>query len=246
MFKNFYTEQALNALVKNSEQRRGWDFSKMNTLRQPVPWKYSEVVSLYLKTGDHVLDIGTGGGETFLKFSKLFEEGVGIDIDPEMINIAQENGKITKNVSFYEDTEKLENTNDRFDVILNRHASFDLKAISDHLKPNGYFITQQVAENNMKNIKQVLNIRSEITISKEEIKESGLNLIAFMEYNVEYVIRDVESFVFWLNALDMLHADLPGGDVLNQVDLFNKMLEGNVDERGFVTNEQRYLVIAQK
>lgn len=246
MFKKSYTAQELDILVKNTNQRVGWDFSKMNTLRQVVPWKYPDVVSLYLKETDHVLDVGTGGGETFLKFSKLFEEGVGIDIDPEMIKIAQENGKIAINVSFYKDTEKLENTNDKFDVILNRHASFDLKAISDHLKLKGYFITQQVAEKNMGNIKKVLNIKSEVPISKEDIEKSGLNLIAFMEYNVEYVVKDVESLVFWLNALDMLHADLPGGEVLNQVGLFNKILEGNVDERGFVTNEQRYLVIAQK
>ena len=80
MFKNFYTEQALNALVKNSEQRRGWDFSKMNTLRQPVPWKYSEVVSLYLKTGDHVLDIGSYPG-SWLQYCKgLGCNIVGVDI----------------------------------------------------------------------------------------------------------------------------------------------------------------------
>jgi len=31
-----------------------------------------------------------------------------------------------------------------------------------------------------------------------------------MEYDVEYVVRDVESLVFWLSALDLPHADLDG------------------------------------
>ena len=67
-----------------------------------------------------------------------------------------------------------------------------------------------------------------------------------MEYDVEYVVRDIESLVFWLNALfDPAHADVDGQLALASVATLNRVLAGNVDERGFVTNEHRYLAIAQ-
>ena len=70
-------------------------------------------------------------------------------------------------------------------------------------------------------------------------------MLAFMEYDVEYVVRDIGSLVFWLNALDSLHADLEGGAALASVVSLHQVLAGNVDERGFVTNEHRYLAVAQ-
>jgi hypothetical protein len=68
----------------------------------------------------------------------------------------------------------------------------------------------------------------------------------FMEYGVEYVVRDIESLVFWLNALDPAHADLDGQSALARAAFLNRVLAGNVDNRGFVTNEDRYLTIAQR
>lgn len=246
MFKNSYSSQELKSLLNNTVNRRGWDFSQMKTQRQPVPWDYLGVVSSYLTPEDHILDIGTGGGERFLRLSKLFKSGVGIDIDSEMIKVAKENGEKIKNVSFHQDTEKLINTSGKFDVVLCRHAPFDLKAVSSHLKPNGYFIIQEVGEKNMLNIKEVIDKNSDVpTLTKTQFCPPTFNLLAFMEYNVEYVVKDVESLVFWLHALDMLHSDLPGDETLNNVDVFNKILEGNVSEKGFVTNEHRYLAIAQ-
>lgn len=75
--------------------------------------------------------------------------------------------------------------------------------------------------------------------------DARLELISFREYDVEYVVRDIESLVFWLNALDLLHADLDGATALASADALNAVLADNVDERGFVTNEHRYLVVAQ-
>lgn len=249
MFKKSYTEQELKDLLNNITPRRGWDFSSMNTQTQPTPWDYLNIVALYLKPQDHVLDVGTGGGEKFISLSKLFKFGIGVDIDPEMVKIAQENaraGKI-KNISFYQDSAHLNKTQGKFNVILCRHAAFVLKTFYEHLKPKGYFIIQEVGETNMFNIKREVNKNTDIpAISKEEFKDAGFKLVAFMEYNVEYIVKDVKSLVFWLQALDTLHADLSGKKLLKNVDTFNKMLDGNVDKRGFVTNEHRYLVVAQK
>jgi hypothetical protein len=132
-------------------------------------------------------------------------------------------------------------------VILDRHAPFDLTAIAARLRPGGYFITQQVGERNMACVKSVLaQPASPPPIGLQAIVASGLRPLAFLEYDVEYVVQDIESLVFWLNALDPAHADLDGQSALASATILNQVLAGNVDERGFVTNEHRYLAIAQR
>jgi hypothetical protein len=58
-----YSQQDLDELLASVPARRGWDFSGMNALRQPVPWEYHDVVVRYLRSTDMVLDVGTGAGE---------------------------------------------------------------------------------------------------------------------------------------------------------------------------------------
>jgi hypothetical protein len=47
------------------------------------------------------------------------------------------------------------------------------------------------------------------------VNASPLKLIAFMKYDVEYLVRDVDSLVSWLQALDVLHSDLDGAAALD-------------------------------
>jgi hypothetical protein len=50
------------------------------------------------------------------------------------------------NLSFRVGSDRLESVPETFDVIISRHAPFDRGAIAAHLRPGGYFITQQVGE----------------------------------------------------------------------------------------------------
>jgi len=241
-----YPQDALDELLANVTLRQGWDFSRMNVLRQPVPWNYTDVVARYLRPGDTVLDIGTGGGEVFGRLAGSFGQGLGIDNDPQMIRLARANST-AGHLRFRVGSERLETVPEAFDVIIDRHAPFDLGAIAAHLKPAGYFVTQQVGERNMACVKAALGQpASPPVIRREAFPASGLRLLAFLEYDVEYVVRDIESLVFWLRALDCAHADLDGAAALASVQALNRVLAGNVDERGFVTNEHRYLAIAQR
>jgi hypothetical protein len=110
------------------------------------------------------------------------------------------------------------------------------------VRPGGYFITQQVGERNMACVKAALGQPAgPPAIQREAVSASGLRLFAFMEYDVEFVVCDIESLVFWLNALGSLHADMEGSAALASAVTLNRILARNVDERGFVTNEHRYL-----
>jgi hypothetical protein len=218
--KDRYTQRELDELLASVQPRVGWDFSLMSTLRAPVPWEYADVVG-------------------------RFSRGLGIDIDPEMITMATQDYS-GRNLEFRLGSARLEGIATSFPVIINRHATLDLPAVSEHLRPGGYFITQQVGERNMACVRLALGQpRPAAEISTKALTDVGLRVIAFMEYDVQYVVRDIESLVFWLSALDMMHADLDGSAALGDATALNMILRGNVDTRGFVTNEHRYLAVAQ-
>ncbi len=243
--KTTYSQAELDDLLATAEPRTGWDFSRMRTLRAPVPWDYREVVSRYLRPSDDVLDVGTGDGRQFANLAARFRHGLGIDIDPEMIRLAEREHASTS-LEFTVCSARLEGITTSFPLIINRHGALELAAVAAHLKPGGYFITQQVGERNMACVRQALGQpASDPEISRAALSDAGLRVVAFCEYDVEYVVLDVESLVFWLNALDLAHADLAGSAGLASAATFNKVLAGNVDRRGFVTNEHRYLAIGQ-
>jgi 2-polyprenyl-3-methyl-5-hydroxy-6-metoxy-1,4-benzoquinol methylase len=102
-----YSQQALDELLADVTPRRGWDFSCMNVLRQPVPWDYQDVVLRYLRPSDDVLDVGTGGGEKLSDLAGSFGHGLGIDADAQMVQVAGEM-PTAGNVDFRVCSEKLE------------------------------------------------------------------------------------------------------------------------------------------
>jgi SAM-dependent methyltransferase len=239
-----YSQEALDELLAQVPPRRGWDFSRMNVLRQPVPWSYHDLVARYLSPDDSVLDIGTGGGETFSQLAGFFGRGLGIDTDAEMIQLAVANST-SGNIGFRVGSARLEAVSETFDVIFDRQAPFDLDAVAVHLKPAGYFITQQVGERNMACVRAALGQETtRPSVQRQAFTASGLRLLAFLEYDVEYAVRDIESLLFWLRGLDGVHADLDGSAALASAAALNRVLAGNVDARGFVTNEHRYLAVA--
>jgi hypothetical protein len=241
-----YSQQELDDLLAATQPRVGWNFCRMNVLRAAVPWQYEDIVRQYAQPSDDVLDIGTGDGVRLTALAGSFCWGFGIDSDPEMIRLAARTTNVP-NVDFGVCSARLEGISATFALIINRHAPVDLEAIASHLQPGGHFITQQVGERNMACVRTALGLPAgQPPITATQVTDAGLQLISFREYDVEYVVRDIESLVFWLDALDLAHADLDGTAALARADALNAVLASNVDERGFVTNEHRYLVVAQR
>jgi hypothetical protein len=243
--KTTYTEAELKKILKSIPDIVGWDFSYMRDSRQAVPWDYNTVIKAYLAKTDIALDIGTGDGKRFAELSDNIARGHGVDVDPEMIKVA--NTVSAPNMTFSCDDEHLETVEGSFTIITNRHAPYDLNAIEKKLESGGYFITQQVGEKNMDNVLSTIGVKDrKPVITKAMFEKSGLRLLAFLEYNVDYRVHDIESLLFWLNALDVLHAGFDSTIAAEDAKILNKVLANGVQNGKFVTNEHRYLVVAQK
>ncbi len=244
----------LRAIAAQVAPRRGWDFSRMQTDRDPVPWEYREVVRRYLAPADYVLDVGTGGGEIFCSLADAFTRGIGIDPDPAMIAAAADATpadlaeKVTWAVGNAAQIPYLDET---FDVVLNRHAVLDAGEMMRVLRPGGCIVTQQVGAQNTFNFGTLFGCGpggryrepvQEVPEIAAQMQAAGGAIVAYGTYNVPYYFADVESLVFWLMAVPYPQ-DFSVETHWEQVDyLVNEY--GTL--RGIATNEHRELLIVRK
>lgn len=248
------TLEELKQIAEKVGKLDGWDFSRMRTGRDPVLWHYPDVVRQYLKPTDRVLDIGTGGGEIFLSLASSFDDGVGVDQNPQMIETAQRNlvEQSIENVSLMQmEASELRFNGDEFDVVLTRHLRVFPEQIVRVLKPGGYFITQMVGQRISLNLLEGFGWTptsfgpdwwqtvDELAV---EFQELGCHIRAKAEYDVPYWFDDVESLVFYIMSVPW-----PEKVELETHWLqINHILEMCRSERGFESNEHQELLVVQK
>lgn len=256
------TLEELRQVAASVGARRGWDFSRMRTARDPVPWDYLAVVRPYLHPDSQVLDIGTGGGEKFLSLAPYFGAGVGTDVARAMAQVARENTppSLMDKVSFEAMPDhELRFPDSSFDIVLNRHAAVVVEQIARVLRPGGVFITQQVGGRNTQSIfdafgwgsdredlrhgwrAEGLTPQDAITLG-ELFREVGCAIIARAEYDVRYYFLNLESLVFWLKSVP-LPEDFDPEKHWRQVD---RIIAEHRTPQGIETNEHRHLLIVRK
>jgi SAM-dependent methyltransferase len=243
-------------------ERTGWDFSRVRADRDPVRWEYEDVVRRFLRPTDHVLDVGTCGGERFLRLAEHFATGVGVDSDPEMIRVARDNARAARNTRLrfaVMPAEALALPDASFDVVLNRHSSVVGGEIARVLRPGGVFITQQVGARNSQSIFDAFGWGSngdwwasvwkatgerpqDVAAITADVERAGLGIVARAEYDVPYYFQDIESLVFWLKSVP-LPETLDPDRHWQQV---SRLLAERTTPRGIETNEHRTIVIARK
>lgn len=242
--------------------RRGWDFSFMKDERDPVPWDYESVVRQFLRPDDWVLDIGTGGGERLRSLADAYGSAVGIDIDPDMIEVAMEATPMAlrHRISFeVMAAESLRFEPASFAVVLNRHAPFEVGQVVRVLRPGGYFITQQVGRRNMQAVFEAFGWESSGAFWDEyrrlrgkgasgvehviaEFHEAGCTVVACGSYDVSYYVEDVASFLYGLQSVPLPEPF----DFDRHESIVQALIDQNQTERGIVSNEHRDLLIVKK
>jgi len=248
-------KQDLIQLAATVGERSGWDFSRVRDAREPVPWDYMAVVPHYLEPGDRVLDVGTGGGERFLALAPLFAQGVGVDISAEMIETARENlaALPVDHVSFETmSAGELRFPPESFDAVLNRHSVVDVAETTRVLRPGGYLVNQEVGPRNAENICRLFGCgpggdydvepEQETPALADAFRAQGCRVVCLAEYDVRYWFLDVESLLFWLQAVP-IPEDFAIETHWEQV---NTILDQFQTPEGIETNEQRFLLIVQK
>ena len=256
------TLKELKDIYKAVGEREGWNFSKLKREKEPLPWDYEDILKKCLKSSDIVLDIGTGGGELFIKLAPFFRKGIGIDKSKEMIKTARKNLplKLKRKISYLVmDTQKLDFKDRTFDVVINHHAPIFADEIARALKPGGYFVSQQVGGENAGNIfkifgwspsgeywrgywaKKGLKPRN-IENAWKDLKKRGFQKISKKSAITRYWFKDVPSLIFWLKAVPLPEKF----DIDKHWKIVNKFIELYSTPKGIETNEHRELLVVRK
>lgn len=239
------------------EERRGmygWDFSHLENRYEvsPLPWDYRERVREFLRPGVRLLDMGTGGGELLLTLRHPYEltsvtEGWAPNV--ELCRKRLEPLGITVREYDSERGEPMPFDDDSFDLVLNRHESYDLTEVRRVLKKNGFFLTQQVGgENNLPLIQQLcsgfpgnyvgFNLENELP----KFRNAGFRVMRSDQAYLEGRFLDVGALVFQASVTPW---EFPGFSVDNCQEVLFRF-QDMVEKQGFVpTLEHRFLIVAK-
>jgi len=235
---------------------QGWDFSHIDGRYDcpAPPWDYKAVVQSYLKDTDALLDMGTGGGEFLLTIGHPHDKTFATEsyvpnyalckrvLSPLGISVVQT----------YENDDDLSLPfgDVSFDVIINRHNCFDLVEVSRALKPGGYFITQQVGdENDREFIERLMGTVYEkstthsVEYYADQLKHLGFEILQTEEslYPVKYF--DVGALVYHAKQIPWQYPGFSVKTHLDQLLAYQKEIEAS----GYIQGTgHRFLIVARK
>ncbi|QIK56396.1 class I SAM-dependent methyltransferase [Erysipelothrix sp. HDW6A] len=230
----------------------GWDFSYLDNRweMEDLPWDYSEIVKNYLSPDLLLLDMGTAGGENLLSFNHPFNNtSVTEGYEPNYQLCKKILEPLGVTVKFCDD-DLLPYDSCSFDIIMNRHESYNLSEVLRTLKPGGVFITQQVgAMNNYKlsefllDIPHILKIENTLDHNIHIAENLGFEILNKNEFYARLRFFDIGALVYYAKIIEWEFPNFSVSKHFGKLSLLDDIL----DNQGFIdTIEHRYLLVLRK
>lgn len=232
---------------------QGWDFSHIQGrwTSEVLPWNYKEIVLSYIQKSYQLLDMGTGGGEFLLSLKHPYNLTSVTEAYPPNVELCR-NMLIPLGIKVAQtyDDDRLPFADHSFDIIINRHESFDPVEVGRVLKPGGYFITQQVGGRNDVDLSQRLCANyippfAQHTLSNnvDALQMRGFEILHAEEVLCPVRFFDVGALVYFAKVIEW---EFPGFSVESSWTGLLRCHE-EVKEKGFVEGtEHRFVIVAQK
>lgn len=231
----------------------GWDFSAIGrrwTWSQPG-WNYSELVRQRMTGIRRLLDMDTGGGELLASLSPLPPETYATEGFLPNVPIARQYLEPlgVQIVADYYD-EHIPFEDGFFDLVINRHGSFDGDELYRLLCKGGVFLTQQVGGEN--NIRLNELIQDEVSFKYSYwtlaectrwLSEAGFCILQAKEEYPEEVFLDIGAVVFYLRVISWQIEDFDVDKYRSKLYAIHKSIQR---EGKLVTYGHRLLVEAIK
>lgn len=229
----------------------GWDFSyiKDSWENENLPWNYAKIVKQYLSSGLELLDMGTGGGEFLLTLNHPYKNtSVTEGWQPNIELLKDKLVPLGIKLVPIGDDDMIDYPDNSFDIVINRHESFNVEEVKRVLRPNGMFITQQVGGKNGNRLSNMLipnfqpkykdlNLKNTV----QNLKKLNIDIIYADEYFPYQKFFNMKALIYYANTIEW---EFPGFSVEDNFDqLLNAFKE--LTRRGYVLNyEHRFIIVA--
>lgn len=232
----------------------GWDFSHIRgryEVENDLPWSYERIVRHYLKSDMNLMDYDTGGGEFLLSLNHPYCKTAATEGYPPNVRLCREK-LLPLGINFKEchDPSKIPFSDESFELIINRHGAFHAAEIHRLLRHGGLFITEQVGEDNDRDLVEIVLPGTEkpfshlnLTKQRKHFENAGFRIIKAEEAYRPITFYDVGAFVWFARIIEW---EFPRFSVCRCFDKLIKMQE-MIDKNGKIEGTiHRYLIIAPK
>ncbi len=233
---------------------KGWDFSHLEgRMRsdEDLPWDYEKMVRRYLKDDMFLLDFDTGGGEFLLSLGHPYDKTAATEGYPPNVEYCRKTltplGIDLKECS---DPSDIPFEDATFDIVINRHGSFDPKEIKRLLKPGGFFVTQQVGDRNDRELVEMVLPDAEVPfkdqnlkVQKKAFEDEGFEILAADECFRPICFYDVGAFVWFARIIEWEFPDFSVDRCLDQLLKMQEKIEADGVVEGHI---HRYMIAARK
>lgn len=248
-----------NELIKSWKREQaqpftGWDFSYLNgrMIEDQAPWSYSARAADLMKQSSAVIDLGTGGGERLLTLREYWPNKVVVTEDyPPNFKLATERlspyGVTVVNVSLTDD-DPMPFANGEFDLVFNRHSSFNSKEIARILAAGGTFLTQQIHGLWAEDLLAAFEAQPQWPDATPEkylprLQSVKLHLVDLQEWSGRLTFTDVGAIVYYLKAVPWLVSGFSVETHLKYLLRLQERLDGG-EELSF--SARKYLIEVRK
>lgn len=240
---------------ENIAHIKGWDFShiegRYKSYEDELSWDYEAIVKSYLKPYAKLLDIDTGGGEVLLSFRHSYHLTTATEGYPPNVRLCQETlGTKGIRVRAVTDYANMPFEDNEFDIIINRHGSYDANELYRILKPGGVFITQQVGEDNDRELVEFLLPQCErpfpgMNLANQQaiFQQAGFQMLMTGEEYKSIEFYDVGALVWFARIIQWEFKDF------SVEGCFDRLLEAEkqIQQEGAIKgNVHRYLIVVKK
>ncbi len=232
----------------------GWDFSILHDRwsEESPSWNYRDLVLGQMRSARSMLDMGTGGGE--------FLAGLQEDCPLPAFTCATEgyppNLPVAKarlepfgvRVAHHTSDDELPFEDEQFDLVINRHESYNAQEVRRILRPGGIFLTQQVGARDCYRLNELLQEVPSVSYAhwtldyaRAELESAGFSIKMAQEEFPRTWFRDIGAVAFYLKIIPW---QIPDFDIRAEREKLFHIYRLMQSEGGLHLTSHRFLISA--